>query len=102
LLNSTFTSRINTLGQKTSANSTPVVLSSDQSNIPVNTYDPINKVAYDIGETEIYIGTAPLGSSTASPVWRIKRITLVAGDPTFTEWSDDTAIWNDRLSELYS
>jgi trimeric autotransporter adhesin len=32
---SAFTARLNTLGQKTSANSTPVVLSSDQSSIPV-------------------------------------------------------------------
>lgn len=35
LLNSTFTSRINTLGQKTMANSTPVVISSDQSAINI-------------------------------------------------------------------
>lgn len=35
LSDSTFTNRINTLGQKLSANSTPVVLSSDQSAIPV-------------------------------------------------------------------
>jgi hypothetical protein len=35
LADATFTGRINTLGQKTSANSTPVVLASDQSAIPV-------------------------------------------------------------------
>jgi epidermal growth factor receptor substrate 15 len=35
LADATFTARINTLGQKTSANSTPVVLASDQSSIPV-------------------------------------------------------------------
>lgn len=34
LADATFTGRINTLGQKTMANSTPVVLSSDQSTIP--------------------------------------------------------------------
>lgn len=33
---STITARLNTLGQKTSANSTPVVLSSDQSAVPIN------------------------------------------------------------------
>lgn len=37
LADATFTARINTLGQKTSANSTPVVLASDQSAIPVTT-----------------------------------------------------------------
>lgn len=35
LADATFTARINTLGQKTSANSTPVVLASDQSAIPI-------------------------------------------------------------------
>lgn len=35
LADATFTARINTLGQKTSANSTPVVIASDQSAIPV-------------------------------------------------------------------
>lgn len=36
LADATFTSRINTLGQKTMANSTPVVIASDQSAIPVS------------------------------------------------------------------
>jgi len=36
LADATFTNRINTLGQKTMANSTPVVISSDQSAIPVS------------------------------------------------------------------
>lgn len=35
LADATFTARINTLGQKTMANSTPVVIASDQSTIPV-------------------------------------------------------------------
>lgn len=35
LLNSTFTARVNVLGQNTMANSTPVVIASDQSAIPV-------------------------------------------------------------------
>lgn len=35
LADATFTARINTLGQKTSANSTPIVIASDQSAIPV-------------------------------------------------------------------
>ena len=35
LLDATFTTRINTLGQKTMANSTPVVLASDQAAVPV-------------------------------------------------------------------
>lgn len=39
LADATFTARINTLGQKTAANSTPVVLASDQSVIPVSMLD---------------------------------------------------------------
>jgi len=104
LADATFTGRINTLGQKTMANSTPVVLASNQGAIPVNVLSgggAVNKVAYDIGDTVIYIGTAELGSATSAAVWEIKRITLVAGEPTFTEWSSSTAIWNNRASETY-
>lgn len=36
LADATFTARINTLGQKTSANSTPVVIASDQSAVPIS------------------------------------------------------------------
>lgn len=36
LLDATFTGRINTLGQKTSANSTPIVIASDQTVIPIS------------------------------------------------------------------
>lgn len=36
LLNSTFTGRINTLGQKTMANSTPIVIASDQTAVPAS------------------------------------------------------------------
>lgn len=36
LADATFTARINTLGQKTMANSTPVVIASDQSTLPVS------------------------------------------------------------------
>src|SRR5260221_1189337 len=36
LADTTITTRINTLGQKISANSTPVVLASDQSEIPIS------------------------------------------------------------------
>lgn len=103
--NSTFLSRTNTLGQKTMANSMPVVLASNQSAIPVAVIDggavTQSKTAYDIGDTVIYIGTAELASSTSSAVWLIKRITLVDGTPTFTEWSSTSAIWDDRAIETY-
>jgi hypothetical protein len=107
LADATFTARINTLGQKSMANSTPVVLASNQSPIDVVVVSGEAggsnvKVAYDIGETVIYIGEAELGSATSASVWTIKRITLVGGEPTFTEWSDGTAVWDDRATEAYS
>jgi len=46
LADATFTGRINTLGQKTSANSTPIVIASDQSRLPVSTEVQID---YDSG-----------------------------------------------------
>ncbi len=107
LAEATFTSRINTLGQKSMAASTPVVIASNQSAIPVTVVSGEAsasnlKVAYDIGETVIYIGTAELASSTASAVWTIKRTILVDGLPTFVQWSDATAIWDDRVTESYT
>ena len=107
LSESTFTSRINTLGQKSMAASTPVVLASNQSAIPVTVVsgEATNsnlKVAYDIADTVIYVGTAELASSTASAVWTIKKTTLVGGLPVFVEWSDANAIWDDRATESYS
>ncbi len=107
LADSTFTGRINTFGQKSMAASTPVVIASNQSPISVTVVSGEAstsnlKTAYDIGETVIYIGTAELGSATSAAVWTIKRTTLVDGVPTFAEWSDSTAVWNDRLIEVYT
>lgn len=45
LAEATFTARINTLGQKTMANSTPVVLPSDQSAIPISTAQDFSDTA---------------------------------------------------------
>lgn len=42
LAEATFTNRINTLGQKTSANSTPVVIASDQTTFPVTANAGVN------------------------------------------------------------
>ena len=52
---STFTSRINTQGQKTSAASTPVVLSSDQSVIPVAESQLLaDEATFGFGATKVY------------------------------------------------
>lgn len=58
LADSTFTSRINTLGQKTMTNSTPVVLASDQSILPIT-------------GTVTVVGTTATGSPVADNPIRI-------------------------------
>jgi hypothetical protein len=59
LADATFTARVNTLGQKTMANSTPVVLSSDHSQVPV-TFTQTNAV------TGVSSANLLLGGGTAS------------------------------------
>ncbi len=65
-------------------------------------YPTVVKTAYDIGTSVIYIGYATLGTATSDALWQIKRITLVSGVPTFTEWSSQTAIFDNRTTEAYT
>jgi hypothetical protein len=61
------------------------------------------KQLYDIQSLVIYIGSAPQGALTSEPVWIIKKVILDAsGAPISTEWSSDSAIWNNRSIEIYS
>lgn len=78
------------------------ILEATQTVIPVNFEETTIKEVYDIGETVIYIGTAPLGTATSAASWLIKKITLSSGIPTITQWSSNTAIWNNRVSESYN
>lgn len=108
LADSTFIARINTLGQKTMSQSTPVVLASNQSAVPVTIVDGgagggVSKSLYDIGNTEIYIGTAAQGTASSAAAWLIKKVTLdLSGNPVSSLYSSDTAIWDNRLTESYS
>jgi hypothetical protein len=107
LKESTFTGRINTLGQKTMSQSTPVVLASNQSAIPVTVVEGgssgVQKTLYDIGDTDIYIGSAAQGTASSAAAWIIKKITLdLNGNPVSTLYSSDTAIWDNRTTESYS
>jgi hypothetical protein len=67
LLDATFTARINTLGQKTMANSTPVVLPSDQSAIPV-TPSAITMSLTVTGQQAVTGSAVALPSNTAKEV----------------------------------
>lgn len=58
---------------------------------------------YDIGTSTIYIGTAARGTAATAAGWTIRRITLVSGNPTISEWTNaGTAIWDNRAVETYS
>lgn len=107
LSESTFSNRINTLGQKTMSASTPVVIASNQSALPVSIISGdaggVKKTLYDISNTIIYIGIAAQGTSSNIGAWLIKKTTLDAdGNPVSTLYSNDTAVWDDRISTMYS
>lgn len=59
------------------------------------------KILYDIGDTNIYIGMAVLGTTSSTAAWLIKKIVLSSGNPVSTQWSNDSAIWDNRISETY-
>lgn len=64
LADATFTARINTLGQKTSANSTPVVIASDQSAIPVTIGS--NTTLATVNSVSVSTTVATLSASNAA------------------------------------
>lgn len=73
LLDATFTGRINTLGQKTSANSTPIVIASDQSTLTVSVSNfpatqPISgTVTANAGTGTFVVGDGGSSLTTDSP-----------------------------------
>ncbi len=77
LADATFTTRINTLGQKTSANSTPVVLASDQSVIPVS-----QSGVWSIGRTWTLSSGSDSISAVQSGTWNINNISGTISLPT--------------------
>lgn len=58
-----------------------------------------------VSDTVTYLGYAVAGSSEASAVWKIKKITTTGDDLAITHADGDTNfdnIWNDRLTLSYS
>lgn len=83
LADSTFTGRINTLGQKTMANSTPVVLASDQSTLPVSVASlPLPSGA----ATETTLAKLPLtqGSTTSGQSGVLEQAAVTTSAPSYT------------------
>ncbi len=58
---------------------------------------------YDLADPDVmYIGEAPYGSQDSQAVWTIRRIMLVAGNPTEEMvTSENSAVWDNRTTETY-
>lgn len=58
------------------------------------------------GDTIIYKGEAPVGSSETDAVWRIRRLTIASDDDLAEKWANGDAkfdkVWTDRATEVYS
>lgn len=48
----------------------------------------------------LYIGTAPQGSTASQSVWTIKKVALSSGSPTSITYA--FGIWNNRSTLTYS
>ena len=52
----------------------------------------------------IYIGKAPIGTATSAGAWLISKVDK-SGSPisiTYADAGASTAVWNDRVSEVYT
>lgn len=56
---------------------------------------------FDITDPVIYIGYAARGVLDAQPLWTIKRIEFIAGNPVTLQWATD-AEWTQRTVIPYS
>jgi hypothetical protein len=74
-----------------------VVFSNQGGGYPSVTYQRLS----DQQEPYLYLGYAPLGSSTASNVWFITRLTLNLDGSEITETASNVA-WDNRVSVIYT
>lgn len=62
----------------------------------------ITTTRYDILDTAIYKGVARQGALDSDPLWTITKTILTSGSPTSkVQTKTESAVWNDRLTELY-
>ena len=58
-----------------------------------------------VNDNLIYKGEAYVGSSSANPVWRIRRLTIGNDGDVTEEWANGNSnfenIWNDRINLEY-
>lgn len=89
LSESTFTARINTLGQKTMANSTPIVIASDQSAVPIS-----GNISNSFLLDATFTGRNPAGASPAdnesnviATLSRVGSFTFVFDGANWDRWT---------------
>ena len=70
-------------------------------NVAVDPTLPLLQRRFDITDPVIYIGYAARGELESAPVWTIKRIEFIAGNPVTLQWATPVA-WTDRLVAVYS
>jgi len=95
LADSTFIGRINTLGQKTSANSTPVVLATDQSTIAVTgtvtaTNPSVSATAASPPSSATYIGGSVTTAAPTYTTGQLNALSLTTGGLLRTDGSGAT------------
>lgn len=113
LTTAAFQARINTLGQKTMANSTPVVLASDQSAIPVSgtffqATQPVSiaatvAVSGPLTDTQLRATAVPVSgtvAATQSGTWNVTNISGTVSLPTGASTSALQTSGNSSLSSI--
>ena len=79
-------------------------LSTSAGHAQVTSVVPLTAIYDDSNDPIAYLGHAEPGASTASAVWRVKRIDTSSG--VTTAWADGNAnfdnVWNNRASLSYS
>jgi hypothetical protein len=94
--------KFNSLGQKTMANSAPVVLSSDQSAVPVTqsgtwSVDAIQSGTWNVG---LSTGSNVIGAVTQSGTWNINNISGTISLPTGAATAANQTTANSSLSSI--
>jgi len=57
---------------------------------------------FDLQDDVMYVGEATFGAADSDPVWTIKKITLVAGNPVAEMvTAEQAAVWDNRATETY-
>jgi len=97
LADATFTGRINTLGQKTMANSTPIAIASDQSAISTfnGTIDAGNSSTTPLGANGVFTGTAFDTFNFASFVVQVFSNVASAVTGVSQQFSNDGTNWDE-------